>query len=211
MKKGLCMIAAVVFLLSLCACGYRQPEVGPSGQTRAAGETEQEESLLDRGADMVARVREIAGKRLKQSNTPEQIIPQVQQIAEGAKEKPDTVYRLTVSAQKFLDMEDYADDPSEAYFLLFQSFNSMGGTTALAAAGCGVVRTTFVSTELTENTAFIYTYHDAVPIAVIYTLGEDHSVLATGLPLVSYDVEEAVQQFKTLLDELDARVEAVQE
>ena len=69
---------------------------------------------------------------------------------------------------------------------LMSQINAMSGVENLAASSVCTVGKTFVSENATENVIYIYTYEGTAPVAVTFTLGEDHSVSATGT-FILYD------------------------
>ena len=62
--------------------------------------------------------------------------------------------------------------------------NAQGGSTALAATSICTTGKTFVSTELTENMIYVYTYENAMSVAVTFIKGEDSAVSATATLLI---------------------------
>ena len=62
----------------------------------------------------------------------------------------------------------------------------MSGVENLAASSVCTVGKTFVSENASENVIYIYVYEGTAPVAVTFTLGEDHTVSATGT-FIFYD------------------------
>ena len=69
---------------------------------------------------------------------------------------------------------------------LMSQINAMSGVENLAASSVCTVGKTFVSESATENVIYIYAYEDTAPVAVTFTLGEDHTVSASGT-FIFYD------------------------
>ena len=69
---------------------------------------------------------------------------------------------------------------------LMTQVNSMAGAETLAATSMCTVSKTFVSENADSDVTYLYTYADAAPVAVSFTVGEDHAVSASG-SFVLYD------------------------
>ena len=69
---------------------------------------------------------------------------------------------------------------------IVSQINAMGGVENLAASSVCTVGKTFVSENASESIIYLYTYEDAAPIAVTFTVGEDYTVSATGT-FILYD------------------------
>ena len=63
---------------------------------------------------------------------------------------------------------------------LMSQINAMSGVDNLAASSVCTVGKTFVSENATENVIYLYVYEGTAPVAVTFTLCEDHTVSATG-------------------------------
>lgn len=59
--------------------------------------------------------------------------------------------------------------------------NGMSGVDNLAAASLCTVGKTFVNENVTEDTIYLYTYENALPVAVTFAVGDDFSVSANGV------------------------------
>ena len=69
---------------------------------------------------------------------------------------------------------------------LMSQINAMSGVENLAASSVCTVGKTFVSENAEENVIYIYVFEGTAPVAVTFTLGEDHTVSATGT-FIFYD------------------------
>ena len=69
---------------------------------------------------------------------------------------------------------------------LIPQINGMSGVENLAASSVCTVGKTFVDENATENAIYLYTYENATPVAVTFTVGEDQAVSASGV-FVMYD------------------------
>ena len=59
--------------------------------------------------------------------------------------------------------------------------NGMSGVENLAASSVCKVGKTFVNENANEDVIYLYTYEEAKPIAVTFTVSEDNAVSATGV------------------------------
>ena len=64
--------------------------------------------------------------------------------------------------------------------------NSLGGVDDIAVASLCTVGKTFVNENADGNVIYLYTYDNAVPVAVTFITGDDNSVSANGT-FVMYD------------------------
>ena len=64
--------------------------------------------------------------------------------------------------------------------------NGMSGVENLAASSVCTVSKIFVNENVADDVIYLYTYDDAVPVAVTFTVGEDQAVSANGV-FVMYD------------------------
>ena len=69
---------------------------------------------------------------------------------------------------------------------LMTQINSMSGVENLAASSVCTAGKSFVNENAAEDVIYLYTYENARPIAVTFTIGENHSVSASGM-FVMYD------------------------
>lgn len=69
---------------------------------------------------------------------------------------------------------------------LMTRINGMGGVDNIAAASMCTAGKTFVYENANEDVIYLYTYDNAVPVAVTFSVGEDHAISASGV-FVIYD------------------------
>ena len=190
----------------------------------SCGTTESElPSLEVRGMQIVSMLEEIAESEeyLSIYSADPELLDIIDSFAEGDRSDPKTIYRITLSEEsvKALCGTDVLTSlsPKLREFLegrvqasVINIANARGGSTALAATSICTAGRTFVSDEITDDTIYLYTFEDAVPVAVAFTVGEGNTVTASGTFLIAdernTDSPETVREF---FSEIDLSVEVV--
>lgn len=121
----------------------------------------------------------------------------IQSISAGDYTEPIAVYAISVTDDNLAALSELfgvsnVSEKLEAYLtdrvfttLMTQS-NSRSGAENLAAASVCAAQKTFVNEDADKNVIYLYTYEDAVPVAVTFVVGEDSSVSANGT-FIMYD------------------------
>ncbi|MDE7218494.1 MAG: hypothetical protein K2O45_02570 [Oscillospiraceae bacterium] len=182
-RNFLGMFMAVLLVL-LAACG------GPA----------EVKSPYEQGLELVSLLEEMANNEVYITSlaADTNIYSILRQAGQGDFSQPEAVYRITVSADAVLNLAEMdlsgmsaslqENLKSRANTAIFSQINSLGGVETLAAASVCTAQKVFVSQELEEDEIYLYTYEDAVPVAVSFTPGEDGAVSATGM-FVLYDAD----------------------
>ena len=143
-----------------------------------------EKSLYDQGLEITSVVKEMAGSRayLDGIGAVEEIRPYLQNASAGYYAIPKDVYCVTVSQSDIysgyeIDPNDLTDElqsqfVSQGYRGLISCLNAQQGTACLAASNCCIARKTFTT-----------------PVGVIFTAGENNSVLAEGYLIFQDDID----------------------
>ena len=186
MKKAIAFVLVLVIILGLAACG-------------AAKEAKASKSLYSHGLDVIRMLSEMTQSEnfigIYTANS--EIKDIILELGNHSYETPDAVYAITVPEETLMDMAELSDLEESSEELrnyltqrvmasLISQINAMSGVENLAASSVCTVGKTFVSENATENVIYIYTYEETAPVAVTFTLGEDHTVSATGT-FVLYD------------------------
>ncbi len=124
----------------------------------------------------------------------------VRELGAGDVSKPTAVYRLSGDFFYLVDMmglggaesenlspalkRDIAERLISGFAVMWTG--KMTGALSVAAASVSQSQSTFVSDELSENCAYIYTFAEGYPVAVSFTKGDGGAVLANA----SYVVDE---------------------
>lgn len=188
-KTVLATLAAAVLListlgLSACENGADSPE-----------------SLYSHGLDVIRLMCEMANSEeyvsLYINNSDVAAI--VREMGAGDRTAPKAVYAISVDTESLALLAamtevrlDGASKELKSYIgkrllgSLATQINAMGGTNGIAAASICTAEKTFVNATASKDVIYLYTYDDAVPVAVTFTVGEDHSVSANGV-FVVYD------------------------
>ena len=205
MKKLLTAVLASVLLTS---CGVTESELP---------------SLEVRGMQIVSMLEEIAESEeyLSIYSSDKELLNIIASFAEGDHSDPKTIYRLTLSEESVKSLcgtdvltslspklQDFLEGRVQASIINIA--NARGGSTALAAASICTAGKTFVSDEITADTIYLYTFENAVPVAVSFTVGEGNTISASGTFLIAEELNtgspESIREF---FSEIDLSVEVV--
>lgn len=182
-KTVLATLAAVVLLIS--ALGLSACENGADSQ----------KSLYSHGLDVIRLMCEMANSEeyvsLYINNA--DVADLVREMGAGDRTTPKSVYAISVDAESLALLAAMTDVSLDSASKELKSFigqrflgslatqiNARDGSNSIAAASICTAGKTFVH-DTAENVIYLYTYDDAVPVAVTFTVGEDHSVSANGV------------------------------
>ena len=186
MKKAIAFVLVLVIILGLAACG-------------AVKEVKESKSLYAHGLEVVSMLSEMTRSEnfigIYTANS--EIKDIILALGNHPYETPDAVYAITVPEDALMGMAELsnlegASEELKSYLMqrvmasLMSQINAMSGVENLAASSVCTVGKTFVSENATENVIYIYVYEGTAPVAVTFTLGEDHTVSATGT-FIFYD------------------------
>ena len=186
MKKAFAFVLVLVIILGLAACG-------------AVKEVQESKSLYAHGLDVVSMLSEMTRSEsfigIYTANS--EIKDIILALGEHPYDTLAAVYAITIPEDVLMGMAELSNlgDASEelkSYLTqrvmasLMSQINAMSGVENLAASSVCTVGKTFVSESATENVIYIYVYEDTDPVAVTFTLGEDHTVSASGT-FIFYD------------------------
>ncbi|MBP3294608.1 MAG: hypothetical protein J6N32_12710, partial [Clostridia bacterium] len=190
----------------------------------SCGVTESElPSLEVRGMQIVSMLEEIAESEeyLSIYSADPELLNIIATFAEGDHSDPKTIYRLTLSEENVKSLcgtdvltslspklQDFLEGRVQASIINIA--NARGGSTALAATSICTAGRTFVSDEISSDTIYLYTFEDAVPVAVSFTVGESSTVTATGTFLIAEELNtDSPESIREFFSELDLTVEVV--
>ena len=180
MKKTIAFVLVLTIILGLAACG-------------AAKEAKESKSLYAHGLDVVSMLSEMTRSEnfigIYTANS--EIKDIISELGKHSYDTPDAVFAITIPNETLNGMEELSNlgDASEelkryltqrVMASLMSQINAMSGVENLAASSVCTVGKTFVSENASENVIYIYVYEGTAPVAVTFTLGEDHTVSATG-------------------------------
>lgn len=205
MKKLLTAVLASVLLTS---CGVTESELP---------------SLEVRGMQIVSMLEEIAESEeyLSIYSADPELLDIIDTFAEGDHSDPKTIYRLTLSEETVKSLcgtdvltslspklQDFLEGRVQASIINIA--NARGGSTALAATSICTVGRTFASDEITADTIYLYTFENAVPVAVSFIVGEGNTVSASGTFLIAEELNTgSPESIKEFFSEIDLSVEVV--
>mgnify|MGYP003299515782 CR=1 FL=1 len=181
-KKLICALAVFVMTVSLCACGGE----GASGSGVS-------KSLYEQGMGVISLMAEAAQTEeyvASYTGNPE-IMEIIQSIGSGDYVAPKAVYSLTVSHENLLatlglgsldgiSVELKNNLLKKTIGSLTTQINGYAGVNRLAASNVLTMGTSFVDDTLAEDVIYIYTFENAFPVAVTFTVGENGAVSAGG-------------------------------
>ena len=192
MKKLIAFVLALmIMVLGMFGCSNNE-----SGESNSKTETK---SLYTQGLEVIqmmsemTRTEEYVDILIGDSN----IKTVIQDISTGDYSAPKAVYAITVSDENLATMaelDNFGNVSKELKNLmekrifssLISQINSRSGSEKLAAASLCTAGKTFVNENATNNVIYLYTYENANPVAVTFTVGEDGAVSANGV-FVLYD------------------------
>lgn len=199
MKKAIVFVLVLTIILGLAACGVAQ-------------EAKESKSLYAHGLDVIGMLSEMTSSEsiigIYTANS--EIKDIILALGNHSYKTPDAVYAITIPEETLMGMAELSDlgDVSDVLksFLtqrvmssLMGQINAMSGVENLAASSVCTAGKTFVSENAAENVIYVYVYKNAAPIAVTFTLGEDHTVSATGTFILYDDFtcgsEEEIRSF----------------
>ena len=182
MKKSIsAILLALAMMLSLSACG------NSTGNAKT-------KSMYAQGLEVIQLMHEMTRTEeyIDMITGSSDIKSIVQKISTGDYSSPKAVYAISVADDALvsmtgLDSLDNASDDLKTLLTqklrgsLMTQINGMSGAANLAASSVCSVGKTFVDENATEDIIYLYTYDNALPVAVVFTIGEDHAVSASGV------------------------------
>lgn len=185
LSKCLALIVILVMSFSLSACGQK---------TDAAST-----SLYAQGLEIVQILSEMTrNEDYVDLYTGDPEIHSIgQTLGAGEYVSPKAVYAISIPRDALADMAALSDpetvsEPLQNFLMqrtfasLMTQINGMSGVKNLAAASIFTASKSFVSADAPGDVIYIYTYENAAPIAVTFTVGEEQTVSAVGVFLM-YD------------------------
>lgn len=206
MRKYMTIIPAALVTLVLCGCG------------NAAAK---DSSLYTQGLDVANLVVQAAQSDayLDQLSGNSSLREILEDAAQGDYSTPKAVYELRFSSLP--EVSDTLPEPlatalhQQLLPTMISQLNAAAGAETLAAASVCTMTKTFVSSDATDDTLYLYQYEAGFPIAVIFTPGEDGAVSASGCFLLCPDfphqgtAEEIADSFAQILGSSAPQVTAV--
>ncbi len=208
MKKVFALLMLSVFVLLSC------------------GKAE-EKNLYVRGMEIVSIMDELAKNEDYFSEHDVSRQDAIKKNAEGDRSQPTAVWQFVIDESSIYKVDQYDDIPGlsdrlRANFVenhiadevpmfpyrinSWQSEDSPEQEQLEVSSAFCSRRTTFVNSEITASTAYVYTFENAFPVMVTFTVGEDHAVTATGAFLVNskFDTTSA-ETILAFFEGLDSR------
>ena len=187
MKKLIALVLAlVIMVLSLSACSNNES----NSKTK---------SLYAQGLEIVQLMSEMTRTEeyVDIHTGDSEIKTIISDISTGDYSSPKAVYAISISDENLaamaeLDSLENASEELKTFLMnrvlgsLMTQINGMSGVEKLAASSVCTVGKSFVNENATDNVIYLYTYENALPVAVTFTVGEDQAVSASGV-FVLYD------------------------
>ena len=215
-KKLFSVLLTLVMTISLCACGG----------TGASGSNTSDKSLYEQGLGVISLMAEAAQAEEyvgAYTGNPE-IMRIIQNVGAGDYTTPKAVYSLSVNDEVLLSMlglenlngisAELKDNLlSRSFGSLITQINGYAGVNNLAASSVLTLGKSFVDSTLAEDVIYIYTFENAFPVAVTFTVGENGAVSAGGNFIMYEDftcgsaaeVQEFFSEFGAVVTELEMK------
>ena len=186
MKKMTVVVLVLTMVLALTACGTAKVE-------------KESKSLYEHGLDVIGMLSEMTRSErfigIYTANS--EIKDIIMALGDHPYKMPNNVYAINIPEDTLIGMAELSNlgdaSPELKNYLvqrvmasLISQINTTSGVENLAASSVCTVGKTFVSENTTENVIYIYVFEGTAPVAVTFTLGEDHTVTATGT-FILYD------------------------
>lgn len=209
MKKLMAIVLALVSVFALSSCGNKS--------------NTETQSLYAQGLEVVQLMSEMTrtGEYIDICTGDSTIKNIIQNIGVGEYSVPKSVYAISIPDENFAAMAELSklDNSSKDLktFLmqkvlgsLMIQINGMAGVENLAASSICTVGKTFVDENATDDVIYLYTYENALPVAVTFTIGENHAVSATGV-FIMYDgfTCGSVDEIKSFFSDISVNVSEV--
>lgn len=199
MKNGFrrFMSAAILAALLSWSCGYALCE-------------ETTKSLYAQGMELVQLMSEMTRSEeyvgLFTGNS--EIRSKIEAISTGDFTTPKAVYALSIPSEELAQLVGLDDlngisEGLQAFLMrrtltaLVTQLNGLDGAETLAAASLCTIEKSFVDESIHDHVIYLYTFDQAVPVAVTFTVGEDQTVCANGMFILhdgfSYSSAEQIQ------------------
>lgn len=215
-KKLICTLVALVMTISLVACGG----------TDASGSNTSDKSLYEQGLGVISLMAEAAQAEEyvgAYTGNPE-IMEIIQSVGARDYTTPKAVYSLSVSDEVLLSMlglenpngisAELKDNLlSRSFGSLIAQINGYAGVNNLAASSVLTLGKSFVDSTLAEDVIYIYTFENAFPVAVTFTVGENGAVSVSGNFIMYEDftcgsvveVQEFFSEFGAVVTEVELK------
>lgn len=200
LKKAICVCLIVLLALYASGCG---------GARYAKGTNK---SLYEQGLDIVELLVEMVNNEtyLHVFTADTELLNTLSAVSKGDFSSVQQVYAITAGADFYDGLNELGimDEMSESLLKSVKSramasqmaqVNAYGGANCLAAASICTASKSFVNDSIQEDTVYVYTFENAVPVAVAFTVGDDGAVSASG-NFILYDGAEnfTAQELKEL-------------
>ena len=206
-KATVCILTSMIFLLTSCADDD--------------GGSVSDSSLYTRGLEVVSVIQEMAGS--EQYIAFHNVNSDMHDIITSAGTKdfsvPKSVYKISVLNYSFYNasMDGLSDTLTQQlemkmFYSIPQIINAQGGVNMFAVSSICVAQKTFVTSEQTKSTIYLYTFNQGSPIAVTFTAGEENTVHASGMFIMhggeNFNTVQSVEEFFKTYD-IDIKAEEV--
>ena len=195
MKKLVSLMMVFVMILSLGACNKKEENI--------------QKSLYEQGLDVISLLVELIHFEDYTEQYSEYYIEKIQELAKEDFSTPKKVYEVTITKETLLALAELEFEHSSeqlkgaiANRILAEFITSINGRASVGYFNISKrykIEKAFINTDMTDNVIYIYTYENATPIAVTFTMQEDGAVTAVGNFIMnkafSSDSVEEVEQF----------------
>lgn len=210
-RKSMCVALVLVMILSMSACGNKE----------AAAEA----ALYQQGLDVISMVVEATRSEVILEEMVGTVVnPEImREIGLGDFSTPKAVYSISITEEALLkgveveSLDGVSEELKDAllrrvYGTFVAQVNGFGGVEKMSVATTCSFSKNFVEKNATENTIYIYTYENAVPIMVLFVVGEEGAVCATGSPIL-YEgfTTNSAEEIAAFFEDFEMTVQEVQQ
>ncbi len=209
--KKISLSGILMLALMLCACTGQSPNTEQSPCVHINSQT-----VYAHGLELIDLISEMAGSEayLKAATNSADIINRAASFTTGDRSKPLAVYEISWNREVIANAISQSMSQTEwnsmsdelRTFLISRSkgtmisqVNAQSGAHTLAAASLCTASKSFFSDELTEDVLYLYTYTDAVPVAVTFIVGEHGQIGASATFIMNdklnYSSAEGIESF----------------
>ena len=180
MKKLVTLVLALVIMV-LSACGGKESNADVN-------------SLYAQGLEIVQLMSEMTHTEgyVDIHTGDSKVKAIIQDISTGDYSSPKAVYAISISDENLATMAELdslknASEELKAFLMsrvlgpLMTRINGMSSVETLVASSVCTAGKTFVNENAADSVIYLYTYENALPVAVTFTVGEDHAVSASGV------------------------------
>ncbi len=196
-KKILSLYLIVLLLLTFIGCNeYSQELDSEISDTENICTHLSNKSPYEQGLELIELITEMAENEayIKMATDDDAVTGIIKSFA-GDRSKPLVVYAITLNKSienmitEEIDTSEWSSMSKELRELIVNRYrssiltaiNSQGGNYTVAATSLCTAGKSFISEALKEDTIYLYTYENAKPVAITFTVAENNHIGASAI------------------------------